>query len=70
MPQVSPKSLLSFICFSYFGKHICIYILHAYTYIHTIAVGAKRGHESEGEWGGIYGKTWREEMEEITVIIT
>jgi hypothetical protein len=36
--------------------------------MHAIT-SAKRSHEFEGEWGGIYGRTWREDKEERTVTV-
>lgn len=31
--------------------------------MHTMTFSGKRGHHSEGEWGGIHGRVWRQEME-------
>lgn len=45
-------------------KNIC-----AYMYMHSIAISEKRGHELEGEWGGVYGKVWKEERKERNVVI-
>lgn len=45
-----------------------IYI-YTNTCMHTIIFSGKRGHEFEGEWGVVYGITWRKERESTNVII-
>lgn len=37
--------------------------------MHTTTVGEKRDHEFEGEWIGIYGRVWREEVERSHAVI-
>lgn len=36
---------------------------HTFTYVHE-----KRGHEFEGEWGGVYERVWSEEWEKRHVV--
>lgn len=36
----------------------------------SIAISGNRGHGFEGEWGGVYGRVWREKRGGRNVIIT
>lgn len=39
--------------------------VRTHTHIHAItSSGKKRGHEFEGEWGGVCGRDWREERQQ------
>lgn len=46
--------------------------MYGYTYkhLHKITISEKGGYELEGERGGIYGKSWREEREARNAIIS
>lgn len=43
---------------------------YTYKHLHKITISEKRGYELEGEQGGIYGKSWREEREGRNAIIS
>lgn len=38
--------------------------------MHAITLTEKRGLEFEGEWGGIHGSVWREEIEGRNVVLS